>query len=363
MKERLTKSIQEEEDEEEKRKSKEKDEKDKLPPTALAKQLRREAHSEAVKLWDVAREAEAEMLTDKGMLKGSPGFIIARFRSFIEQFSNRHVRMLPHGNKDAAKKAFLKFKTEGLELIAVSALVDPSQTANLIATHINYKLVARSGSKEVAADAQALLAAVANLRERVDNFLVHMGREREEAQSAADAEREEDDNNGGPFRSGDEVILVGQELEEEEGKRAFVLGSHDGGYNVRLASGRRITVTRQQLLRAPTEDRREAASEQNSKATEGEKEDALRSIPSPEPILLTSEAEPPADPVRDDWDPDFTHPYVGAMDGFGDGIFCRACCRWISTSRFAHEPFLRHAKAAHKVPPLGWKGPVPTECH
>merc|ERR1712190_331910 len=45
MKERLTKSIQEEEDEEQKRKREEDEELKNLPPSARAKQLRREAHS------------------------------------------------------------------------------------------------------------------------------------------------------------------------------------------------------------------------------------------------------------------------------------------------------------------------------
>merc|ERR1712057_139718 len=104
--------------------------------------------------------------------------------------------MLPHGNKERAKQALWKFKVEGLELIAIAALVDPSATANLIATHINYKVVARSGSKEVAADAQPLLAAVANVQQRVDTFLAQMGREREEAQNAAEAEKEEEESSG-----------------------------------------------------------------------------------------------------------------------------------------------------------------------
>merc|ERR1712241_1085455 len=116
----------EEEDEEAKKKAEEDEENKNLPPTARAKQLRREAHAETVKLWDDAREAEAEMLTDKGMLKANPGPILARFRSFVQQYSNTQIRMLPHGNKDAAKRALWKFKTEGLELIALAALVDPS---------------------------------------------------------------------------------------------------------------------------------------------------------------------------------------------------------------------------------------------
>merc|ERR1712014_327857 len=98
---------------------------------------------------------------------------------------------------------------------------------------------------------------------------------------------------------------------------------------------------------------------QSSRLATGEADDVVNKTPQPTPILVKSEPVPPPDPEREDWDPNFTHPYVGAMDGFGDSIFCRACCRWISTRKFAHEPFLRHAKAAHKVPPLGWKGPVP----
>ena len=43
-------------------------------------------------------------------------------------------------------------------------------TTRILATHINYKVVARSGSMEVAADAQALLHAVADVQRRVGVF-------------------------------------------------------------------------------------------------------------------------------------------------------------------------------------------------
>jgi len=370
MKERLTKSLQEEEDEEQKKKAEEDEESKKLPPSAQAKKLRREAHAEAVKLWDTAREAEAEMFTDKGMLKGSPGPVMARFRRFVEQYSNSKVRMLPHGNKDAAKQALWRFKVDGLELIAVAALVDPSATANLIATYINYKVVARSGSKEIADDAQKLLSAVANVQHRVDNFLATIGRERAEAADAEEAAKKKEEEEGGPLVSGDEVVIVGEEYGEETGKRAFVLGSNQGGVAVRLASGRRLTVPREHLVRAPPgkADGREdvgAASAAASKEPEKPATSEVQEVPKAMPILVKKEPELPPDPERDDWDPDFTHPYVGAMDGAGDAIFCRACVRWIpsrrkdGTGRFAHEPFLRHAAAAHKTPPPGWKGPVP----
>ena len=50
---------------------------------------------------------------------------------------------------------------------------NPSTTACIFATQINYKRT-QSGSKEVAADAQALLHAVADVQRRVDGFLLDM---------------------------------------------------------------------------------------------------------------------------------------------------------------------------------------------
>ena len=186
MKERLTKSLQEEEDEEEKKKAQEREEQDKLPAAAKARQLRREAHEEAVKLWDTAREAEAEMYADKSMLKGNPKPALARLRSFVEQFSNSRLRMLPHGSREKAQEAFRQFLAEGLELIATAALQDAAAAASTIAQHFNYKVVSRSGSREVARDCQRLLEAVAEVPLRVDAFLVELGRARAEALDAED---------------------------------------------------------------------------------------------------------------------------------------------------------------------------------
>lgn len=389
MKERLTKSIQEEEDEEAKSKAEADQEKDKLPPTAKAKQLRREAHAEAIKLWDSAREAEAEMFTEKGMLKGNPQPVLAKLRAFVDQFSARRCRMLPHGKKEPAREALWEFQVEGLELIALAALVDPSATASMIATNINYKVVSRSGSKEVAQEAKKLLEAVADVQTRVENFLHEMGKARAEAQEAEVQAQEEEAAAGGPLQTGDIVILVGEDFGEETGKRAVVLGMNQGGIAVRLASGRRLTVPRAQLERAPAEEHAKSEKEEmDFKSGAAFSASGTSSVPANEsspiknnqdtkaqnvsnsdgqevmrqgPVLLCKSAELPPDPERDDWDEEFTHPYVGALHGAGDGIFCRACCRWITTRKYAHEPFLRHARAAHRTPPPGWKGAIPKD--
>jgi len=403
MKERLGKSIQEQEDEEAKKRAEEDEDSKKLPPTARAKQLRREAHKEAVKLWDSAREAEAEMLTDTKMLKGNAGPVLARLRTFVESFSNSKCRMLPHGNKEKAKEAFWQFKVDGLELIAIAALLDPSATASLIASHINYKIVSRSGSKEVARDCQALLEAIADVQQRVDNFLVVMGRERAAALDAEDERQAEEERAGGALQPGEEVVIVGapedrqeaqevevsQDVNEEVGSRGVVLSANQTGAVVRLASGRRLTVPRFRLKRAPPEPRdADVVSKDTGKDTGNDIAKAPDGQPKPfipaaRDQQAKSEAEPKASPQQDggpkllakqqdfspaladperlQWDPNFHHPYVGAMDGAGGGIFCRACCRWIPTRKYAHEPFLRHVKVAHKKPPQGWKGPVPEE--
>lgn len=361
MKERLTKSIQEEEDEELKRQAEKEEEDKKLPESVKSKQLRKEAHAEAVKLWDLAREAEAEMFTDKGMLKGDPAPVLQRLRTFVEGFSNSKIRMLPHGDRDSAKDCLWQFKAAGLELIAVCALLDPAATASLLQSHVNYKLVARSGSKEVAKEAQMMLHAVAEVQRRAEAFLVEMGRARAAALDAEDQEKAEEEADGGTLAPGEQVVIIGEELGDDIGKRAFVLGPNQGGIAVRLGTGRRLTVPRSQLQRAPPgappeEPPAEKPAEQDL-AREPEKVVAAARGPT----LISKAPELPPDPVRSDWDRSFNHPYVGAMDGDGGGIFCRACRRWLPTRAFAHEPFLRHARAAHPTPPLGWKGPVPSD--
>mmetsp|Transcript_65932 Transcript_65932/g.212672 ORF Transcript_65932/g.212672 Transcript_65932/m.212672 type:complete len:626 (-) Transcript_65932:45-1922(-) len=378
MKGRLTKSIQEEEDEEEKRKAQEEEDSKKLPPTAKAKQLRREAHKETIKLWDAAREAEAEMFQDKRLLKGDAGPVLARLRAFVQQFSNR-CRMLPHGNKAAAKEAYWQFKKDGLELIATAALMDPSATANIIATNVNYKIVSRSGSKEVAQDAQALITAIADVQQRVESFLVEMGRERAEALDAEDERTAEEERMGGSLSPNEEVLLVGEQAGEDAGERGVVLGSSGAGIAVRLDSGRRVVMPRVALRRAPPRPRPTDAGSDSTTASEASPPDAVSEVLRPQQAPQQAQQQAPqqagptvlakapemqpaiADPERLEWDPDFTHPYVGAMDGAGAEIFCRACRRWIPTRKFAHEPFLRHARVVHKKPPQGWKGPVPKE--
>lgn len=285
MKERLTKSIQEEEEEE---KNKKLDlEMEKLPPAARAKKMLHEAHQEAVKVWDAASKAQLEM--DWERANAEP--LLQRLRHFAEQHSSK-LRLLPHGDKERAKSALAKFKFDGLEIIAAAALVDPSKTASIIATQINYKVVARSGSKEVAADAQALLHAVADVQRRVDGFLLNMQRSSVQVEPrAADTAAE-----GEP----------GAERGSEESLGAFA-----------------------------------------------EEQKCSLSYPG------TSIDMPPA-PLRTEWDSAFSNPYSGAMSGDGEGIFCRACLRWICTRLYVHEAFLRHAEVVHPYPPLGWTGRVAT---
>ena len=92
-------------------------------------------------------------------------------------------------------EALQKFKVDALELIAVAALVDPSATASILATHVNYKVVARSGSKEVAVEAQKLLNAVAQVPDRVGSFLEAMDRARAEELNDSDDANETDCGN------------------------------------------------------------------------------------------------------------------------------------------------------------------------
>lgn len=354
MKDRVMKSIQEEDDEEEKNNAQEEADNNRLPPVAKAEQLRREAHKEAKKLWDAAREVEAEMLADTSILKGSPGPVLNRLRAFVLQFSNSKCRTLPHGNKDAARSAFQQFKKDGLELIATAALLDPSTTASIIEANINYKIVSRSGSKQVASETQSLLVAIADVQRRAESFLTEVGRECSEALHATGADAVGEEVARDVFRPSEEVTLFGPEAGEDPSTRGVVLGCNAGGVAVQLDSGRRIVLPRSCLARAPSRPLSKdgaAVQQAEGRRTPGEA--------APPPLLRRADAPlaVPSDPERQQWDPEFAHPCAGAMDGAGTGVFCRACCSWIATRNFAHEPFLRHARAAHGRP-----APGPVDC-
>eukprot|EP00928_Gymnodinium_smaydae_P078780 TRINITY_DN62857_c0_g1_i1.p1 TRINITY_DN62857_c0_g1~~TRINITY_DN62857_c0_g1_i1.p1 ORF type:complete len:794 (+),score=191.48 TRINITY_DN62857_c0_g1_i1:58-2439(+) len=57
---------------------------------------------------------------------------------------------------------------------------------------------------------------------------------------------------------------------------------------------------------------------------------------------------------RSCWDPNFDHPYAGALKSNGTGIFCRPCQRWINTYEFNVEVFLTHVQRVHPSAPPGW---------
>ncbi|CAE8659170.1 unnamed protein product, partial [Polarella glacialis] len=54
------------------------------------------------------------------------------------------------------------------------------------------------------------------------------------------------------------------------------------------------------------------------------------------------------------WDPNFDHPYAGALKSNGTGIYCRPCQRWIVTYEYSTEVFLTHVERVHPKPPPGW---------
>merc|ERR1711918_276729 len=60
-------------------------------------------------------------------------------------------------------------------------------------------------------------------------------------------------------------------------------------------------------------------------------------------------------PKRTGWDPNFDHPYAGALKSNGTGVYCRPCQRWIMTYEYNTDVFLTHVERVHPKPPLGWK--------
>merc|ERR1712176_37940 len=54
---------------------------------------------------------------------------------------------------------------------------------------------------------------------------------------------------------------------------------------------------------------------------------------------------------RTGWDPNFDHPYAGALKSNGTGVYCRPCQRWIMTYEFNTDVFFTHVERVHPKPP------------
>lgn len=299
----------------------EEEERQRLAPDERTRKLRMEVHDNIVRLWERAKKSREEISTDKAKASNAqPALGILRL--FVERFVNNELRTLRHDDPRGADARFRKFVKQGVEIIAVAAMSDVQSTLQTISMQFNYKLVARSGSKEIHGRCQALLQAIAEVPAQCERFVQQLedalasGRDRErrekELRAAAQREREARGDYGGEAPARQAPPQAPQGPQAPKGPTAPKGPAEDpfGDFDF----GARPPET---LARGP--------------------EESLRT------------RSPPRT-----WDPAFDHPYAGALKANGQGVYCRPCQRWIATCGFDAGAFFSHVEKAHPSPPLGW---------
>lgn len=354
MKERLSELDKDEDetnkdeaDDEEARKAKEEEkkeedeEKNKLPPDERSKKLRMDVHDNTTRLWERAKKSRDEITGDKAIkCNAQPALNI--LRQFVERFVNTEVKTLRHDDAKGAESKFRKFIKQGAEIIAVAAMLDEHATCSTIAMNFNYRIVARSGSAEIKKKCAALLEAVADVPLKADAFIKELedtlanqkdnDRKRKEAKAAAQKQRESKGNFGGDAadaeRQADNKTAAPKTKASSAPSRA---GTADPFSDFLFDDKEANSKSSEPSLRS------KAAS------TTLKKRDDERSA-----IAAANQ------PKRTGWDPNFDHPYAGALKSNGTGVYCRPCQRWIMTYEYNTEVFLTHVERVHPKPPLGW---------
>jgi len=360
MKERLTELEKDEDDkkddpedeearkakEEEKRKEEEEEVAKGLPPDERSKKLRMHVHDNTLNLWQRAKKARDEITGEKS-IKANAQPALNILRQFVERFVNTEVKTLRHDDTKGAEMKFRKFVKQGAEIIAVAAMLDEHATCSTIAMNFNYRIVARSGSADMKRRCSDLLEAIALVPSRAEEFIKDLenslanqkdlDRRRKEEKAAAQREREAT----GDF-SGDAGVSASRKESEADCK----------------AKAKASNAPAKEKAPDPFAD---------FDFDEKKPAKAATSMPkAPEPAappttLKTKDDEEKSviaaalnQKKRTGWDPQFDHPYAGALKSNGTAVFCRPCQRWIMTYEYNTEVFFTHVERVHPKPPLGW---------
>lgn len=303
--------------------------------------MRMDVHDNTTRLWERAKKSRDEITGDKAIkCNAQPALNI--LRQFVERFVNTEVKTLRHDDAKGAESKFRKFIKQGAEIIAVAAMLDEHATCSTIAMNFNYRIVARSGSAEIKKKCAALLEAVADVPLKADAFIKELedtlanqkdnDRKRKEAKAAAQKQRESKGNFGGDAadaeRQADNKTVAPKTKASSAPSRA---GTADPFSDFLFDDKKANSKSSEPSLRS------KAAS------TTLKKRDDERSA-----IAAANQ------PKRTGWDPNFDHPYAGALKSNGTGVYCRPCQRWIMTYEYNTEVFLTHVERVHPKPPLGW---------
>mmetsp|Transcript_28316 Transcript_28316/g.81260 ORF Transcript_28316/g.81260 Transcript_28316/m.81260 type:complete len:595 (-) Transcript_28316:64-1848(-) len=365
MKERLNEAEKEDgekkkddedpEDEEAKKaKEKEKEEEEegpKLPPNERIKKLRMDVHDNCVRLWERAKKSRDEITGDKSIRCNSqPAMNILRM--FVDRFVNNEIKTLRHDDTKGAEAKFRKFVKQGAEIIAVAAMQDVQGTLSTVAMHFNYRLVARSGSADIKSRCTALLEAISEVPTQSEAFIKRVEdslatakdreKARKEAKAKEQAEREARGDLGGEQGSAGAPKAAGPAKAGAEAKAPAAKAKAAGAAKAFDPFG---DFDFEEKKGAPPKAPAPKAPASPSAALAKKKEDERSAI-----------AAAQQQQRRTGWDPNFDHPYAGALKSNGTGVYCRPCQRWIMTYEYSTEVFLTHVERVHPKPPPGWTG-------
>lgn len=353
MKERLTelekddeKKDDEDPDDEEAKKAKEEEKKKeeeeeskKLPPDERVKKLRMEVHDNTVRIWQRAKKAQEEIVGEK-TLKANAQPALNILRQFVDRFVNNEVKTLRHDDKKGADAKFRKFLKQGAEIISVAAMHDVQSTLSTVAMHFNYRIVARSGSPEMKEKCASLLEAISEVPAKAEAFIKELedslsdqkerDKRRKEEKAAEQKKRE---------ARGDLSGEAGEAKSAEANAKAKAAPSKAGDAADPFAD---FDFDEKPKAEAPKPKAKPKAAESTALSKKDEEKSAIAAA-----MNQTK---------RTGWDPNFDHPYAGALKSNGTGIYCRPCQRWIVTYEYNTEVFNTHVERAHPKPPPGWQG-------
>eukprot|EP00434_Breviolum_minutum_P025497 symbB.v1.2.022529.t1/scaffold1944.1/size145740/6 len=385
MKERLTdiekeegegdgkKENEEDPEEEEAKKQKEKEEeeeKNRLPPNERVKKLRMDVHDNTVRLWEKAKKSRDEIVGEKA-LKANAQPALNILRLFVERFVASEIKTLRHDDTRGAEAKLRKFLKQGAEILCVAALADVQSTLSTLAMHFNYRLIARSGSPEIKSKCAALLEAVGEVPQMVEQFLQRVEadladqkdrdkRRKEQRAQEQQAREAKGDFSGDAGAKPKATPQAAPKASEEKESTKATPPSATGGYPPKndpfadfdfgatppkaAASEAKTTPPKTEAL----------AKKEEEKSTIQAAVKQKRTLGVPPFFCFTQPSLGTVDLFRTSWDPSFDHPYAGALKSNGTGIYCRPCQRWIVTYEFNTEVFFTHVTRVHPKPPPGW---------
>lgn len=331
------------EEEEEKRKEEEEEEKRNLPPDERIKKLRMDVHDNTVRLWTRAKKARDEISGDKSM-KGNAQPALNILRQFVDRFVNTEVKTLRADDVKGAEAKFRKFVKQGAEIIAVAAMQDVQSTLSTLAMNFNYRIVARSGSGEMKKRCSDLLEAVAEVPSKADAFIKYVedsladqkerDRRRKEEKAASQREREAK----GDFR-GDAAQGSSNKVPSTAKASSAPPPEHPKDTKPKADPFSDFDWDGKAAAKKMPEPK--AVPKSMGPST------ALRKKDDDEKSAIASAAN---SQKRTGWDPNFDHPYAGALKSNGTGIYCRPCQRWIMTYEYNIDVFFTHVERVHPKP-------------